>query len=1095
MEFANKITKLWVLMVLSLFCFSGYSYAQIRSFSGKITDFNQNPLPGVTVIIQGTQRGTSSDATGKFTLDIQSRDIIKLTLIGYKPQSFLVGDKKNYQTFILEPDATNIEQVVVIGYSSKPQAQLSSSTATVSAKRFIEASTTNDFNDLLQAKVPGVTVSNSTGAPGATANIIIRGAGSLSGSTQPLYVVDGIINDESNALPVNPNDIASITVLKDGAATGIYGSRAANGVILVTTKKGKAGRTQISYTGKIGFTDHLKGNVKLGSSQDVYNYQREAYTNRWNDDLASVTSTFQNDPTIVDKSPAAFDLYLKDNFYPNENDSTTLASFLNGVVPPNLLNYNTDWLGLLFKRGSISSHSLSLSSGNEKTSFYTSVNYFKEVGTVVPTEKQDLDFRLNLSHIFNPKWKIDIRVNGGFGKEIKDPSIPGYNGVLNGIYSYSPWDHPYNSDGTLRRGDEGGNDPWRNDFSKNVLYTNKYNHAFTNSGNVNADFVVEYKPTSWLKLSSSNRGSESSSIEEFRAESNTLDAGSTGGLLTQTQFKTYQFITSNLVSLNKSFGKNNVSGVLGIEFQSANNQFFTAGGNGLPDGTDILNNIVVASYVTGNSTKTILNSYFIQADYNYDNKYFLVGSARRDGSSVFGPQNQYGNYYSVGGSWLVSQENFLSNSKTINSLKLRLSYATLGNASISTIPFGSTFGGGGVNNPSPYFGGYSYGASTFPGYFSAFPPANIGYNNQASAYPYKQGNLDLAWESNRTINIGFDLGLWNRVTLNIDAYKKINSGLLQEIALQATSGYPSNTYNIGRIRNLGLEINLNSINLQKSDFTWETNFNISFNRNKVLNLASHNDVYPDPNVNYKADVVTSEGHDKYSFLLIKYRGVDPSTGNALYEKWTDQNGDFIISAANNGKDKVPTSITTTDDPNQATLQYFGGFYPKFNAGLTNEFRYKGLSFSFLIYSVYGNKTYNWAARYFWGGYDGSINTRGLLLDGISRWKKPGDLANAPKIEDGGGIVGNTSYSGSNNSRFLEDGSFIRLKNVSISYDLPSKFLSNYKISKLQVFIKGDNLLTGSKFLGFDPEADSESADVDQRYPTAKKIIFGITLNF
>ncbi len=1082
-----------VLIVFFTLFSSGIAFAQIvaqtRPFNGRVVDNNNNPLPGASITVKNSSRGTISNQDGKFNLMVQDNEVITLKLIGYKSQNLVITPKRINETFILESEANNLNQVVVVGYSSKNQSQLSSATTTITGSKLEGSSTSGDFNDLLQAKIAGVNVSNQSGAPGQSADIIIRGSGTLAGSHQPLYVVDGILNDENTGLPVNPNDIASVTVLKDGAATGIYGSRAANGVIVVTTKKGRVGRPQITYTGKLGFTKFLKGNIKLGSSKDVYNYQREAFTNRWRDDSTyEVNNFYQSNPN---GTLSALQDSLNANFYPNESGATNLNDFLNIQVPPSRLNYNTDWFKLLFKTGSINSQSISLSAGSEKTTFFTSANYYKEVGTIIPTQNEDVDFRLNVSHIFSPKLKLDIHVNGGFGKLINEPSQPFYNGVLNGIYTYSPWDFPYNPDGSLRRGDEPN---WLNDFQKNVLYPIAYNHDYTNTNNTNADFAIEYKPTPWLKLSSSNRGSRSGSLEEVRVESNTLDAGSTGGYLTQTNISAYQLITSNLATLNGNFGKHSLSGILGVEFQSAHNAYSTAGTANLPDGTNIINNGVNSYSSAGDFAQTYFNSYFSQIDYSYDSKYFGVASFRRDGSSVFGPNNKYGNFYSLGGSWLLNKESFLENSKAIDLLKLRLSYASVGNASIGTIPFGYN-GNNPINNPSPYFAGYSYGSTSFPGYSSAFPPANIGYNNQPSAYPYTFGNNNLTWEFNRTINVGIDLGIFKRLVLNVDAYNRINSKLLQSVQYQATTGIPGNIYNIGKIRNLGLELNLNSINIQKKEFTWETNFNITFNRNKVLNLYQHADVYQSPNVNYKGDLVTSEGHEQYSFLLIKYRGVDPQTGNALFEKWTDKDGNFISSAAQNGANVVPAQVSTTTDPNQATLEYFGGFFPKFNAGLFNEFKYKGIGLSFLLYGVYGNNVYNWASRYFWGGYDGTINTRGILLDGLSRWHKPGDIAQAPKIEDAGGIVGYNSYSGSNNSRYLENGSFLRLKNVSLSYDLPSGFLSKLKISKLQIFAKGDNLITISKFLGFDPESDYLTADVDQRYPTAKKIVFGINLIF
>ena len=1063
-----------LLLVISL----SVSIAQTHQFKGQVTDQTENPLPGATVLVTGSQKGTTTDATGHFLIDISPTDVLTVRSIGFKTQQIKPGMRPEL-TIRLEADARNLDQLVVVGYSSKSQSQLSSSVSSVSAKRLEGSSTSNDFNDLLQATSPGINVSNQSGQPGASANIVIRGAGTLSSSTQPLYVVDGILNDASNALPVNPNDIASITVLKDGAATGIYGSRAANGVIVITTKKGRAGKTVVTYTGKYGFTDHLKGNIKLGSSQDVYNYQTEAYTNRWNDDLNLVNTQFvQANPNAT---PAQVQQNLLANFYPYENNATNLKDFLSGTVPASRLKYNTDWLKLLMKRGYINSHSISVSGGSEKTTFFASANYFKESGTIIPTANETLDLRLNLSHSFSDRFKMDIRVNGGFGKMNKEPAQPGYTGVLNAIYSSFPWDHPYNTDGSLRRGDEGGSDPWLSDFRKNALYPIKYNYDNVRSSDVNADLVFEYHPLTWLKLSSSNRGSKSGNIEEIRVDSRTIDAGSTGGYLTDAYTASYQLITSNLATLTGIFGKHSLSGIVGAEFQTVNNSNFISGGNLIPDETYILNNAAVPYITGGYKSATAFNSYFSQADYNYDGKYFAVGSFRRDGSSVFGPSHKYGNFYSLGASWLLNKEKFLINSKTISLLKARFSYATVGNS--------------GLNSPSPYFGGYSYSSGSLPGYFGSGAPANIGYNNQPSAYPVKPTNNNLSWEVNKTINAGVDLGLFKRVTVNIDAYKRINSGLLQQVPFQATSGFTSNIINTGKVQNRGLELNLNSMNIQRKDFSWDMNFNITFNRNKVISLAGHNDVYQSANINYKQDLITSEGHDLYSFLLLNYRGVDPTTGNALFEQWQDNSGNVISTAANNGKVVKPAKITTTTDPSKATLEYFGGFFPKFNAGFYNEFKYKNFGFSFLIYSVYGNKTYNWAARYYWGGYDGTINTRGILLDGLSRWNKPGDHAQEPKNEASGGLANYSSYNGFNNSRFLENGSFIRLKNVTFSYDLPESLLSHVKISHAQVFVKGDNLLTKSKFLGFDPESDYLQADVDQRYPSSRKIVFGITLNF
>ncbi|GAB3932592.1 TonB-dependent receptor [Larkinella terrae] len=958
----------------------------VVTITGTVTDAKQSGgLPGVNVILKGTSIGTTTDKDGRYTISLpDATGTLVFSYIGFSRQEIPVEGRNRIDVQLVE-ETKALSEVVVVGYSSKQLSQLSSSVAVVTGKQLNDV-TSNNTTSLLQGKAPGIIVSNSSGDPNATPTIVVRGSSSITAGSGPLYVVDGIIGGNAN-----PNDVESITILKDAAATGLYGSRAANGVIIITTKSGKSGKTRVDFSATTGFNHATSGKFRVMDSQQLYDYEK--------------------------------------SFYPTDR--------FDKEVPVSVTQQNTNWRDLAFRTGLTQNYVLSLSGGSEKTRFYVAGNYYNEEGTLRHNGLKRYNLRTNVTHNINEKLSLNFKLNGRLSQQESDPAGPSGSSALYGVYNNIPWDNPYLADGTLKRGTEGG---WYGREQENFLHSWQYNLNQSNGVGLDGDLNLEYHILPNLTFSTYNRVSYGSTRSELYYDIRSK-TGKGLGRLANGFIDNLSLITSNRLRYEKNFGKHGLSALAVAEAEKNKLQNNSTTGEGFAPGLHVMNTASRILAATGSLDENSFSKGLVQLDYNYDNKYFAVGSYINESSSRFGANNRSGNFYTLGASWILSNERFLSLPSLVDLLKIRASYGVTGNAEIG-------------NYQS--LGLYSFATQ---------------YAGNSGAYPFQMDNKDLTWEKAKSLNVGLDVGLFKRLMLNLDVYNKTTDGLLLNVELPFTSGFNTVTRNVGSVRNRGLELNLTSVNLA-GRFRWETGFNIAFNRSKVLILDQGKDIR-------QGNLLISEGQQLYTWNMRKWMGVDPANGDPLWEKITTGSSGEQIR-------------TTTNSYSEATQQNLGSASPDFTGGLSNTLSYKGFTLFAFFNFVSGNQIYHTSRQLF--DSDGayySYNSM-VLADGWSRWEKPGDQATHPKP-----VFGGNKNSNQPSSRFLEDGSYIRLRNVSLSYQLPDLIAKKLRAEQVKFVISGDNLLTFSKFSGMDPEVvlGASGGISSIKYPISRKLLFGITLGF
>lgn len=961
---------------------------------GKVTD-KSGAVPGATISLKSDKGiGTSTDGMGNYSIKVPNDGILVFKSVGYKTQEIPVQGRTTINVKMEEED-NHLTEVVVVGYSSKKQSELSSSVTVINAEQ-LKGVASNDVMSMIQGKAPGVVVSTGSGDPTESPRVQIRGVSSINGGTAPLVVVDGnIVGAYGASNPTySPSDVESVTILKDAAATGLYGSRAGSGVIIITTKTGKAGATKIDFSSTVGFNKPSSGNFKLMNSQQLYDYQK----------------------TFTTPNPA-------------------------------VLNTNTNWWDLATQNGLTQNYTLSASGGTEKYKYYVGGSYYKEEGTVVANDKKAYSLRTNLSSQITNKLKLSVLLNTIYTKDNYYDGSTLRDGYLN-----LPFDPAFNVDGTPTDGRTTPN--WLGRDKENFLQALPYNFANGKSLNVNGDLNLDYNIVKNLTFASYNRVNFFNDFYVTYYDKRTKQGGANSGELYNTTSNSNRLLSSNRLKYENSFGEHHLS-VLGVgETEKFHTENATLNGKNLPAGRPVMSTASdIISNPGGGTDEYNFSKYLAQADYNYGGKYFAVASFVHENSSRFGSNKSGGDFYQMGASWILSNEDFLKNIKQISFLKLRASYGTTGNAEIGN------YASLGLYNIDS---GASYGGT--PG-----------------ASPSQKGNPDLTWEKQKTTNLGFDIGFWNRIDLSVDLYEKQSDALLFQVPLPSTDGYKYIFENVGALKNKGIEFSLSTKNLTGS-FKWETNYNMAFNQNRILKLTADKDA-----VSPASPQPQAIGHDIYDWKMPIWAGVDPNNGDPLWEK--------VITDADGKEYKA-----LTNNYAEATRQYTGtSASPKFTGGITNTFSFKGFSLSTFFNFVYGNEIYNVSRAYFdTDGVYESYNAM-VLKSGWSRWEKVGDVATHPKP-----VLGGNHDSNQLSSRYLEDGSYIRLRNVTLGYQLPASWLSKVKIASARIFVSGDNLWTGTKFSGVDPEASVNTTDANDvnsvpgnsrfKYPLSKKILFGVNIS-
>ncbi|MDR1938008.1 MAG: TonB-dependent receptor [Tannerellaceae bacterium] len=971
-----------------------------RVVTGTVVDTKGEPLIGAAVREKGTTNGVVTDLAGRYTITTAGPDaVVSFSSLGYVTQEINVAGKQQIDV-VMEEDVTEINEVIVVAYGTQKKSSVTGSIATLKADQLTTVTTPN-VNAMLQGKVAGVQVLNVSGKPGNTSNevaqIRIRGKGSLGSALDPLWVIDGVVSGIGAYL--NPNEIATISVLKDAAATALYGSRATNGVIIVTTKMGNQGENRVEISAKTGVAQQDLGKFRLMNSQELYDYTTS---------MGSLE-----------------------------------AAGLDGWLTEDLLKHNTDWFGIATQNALSQNYTVSYTTGKEKTRSFLMADYYTEEGTVKGYDYTRYSLRSNNDYRVNDKLTIKTKFSGSFYKNFSQQHDE------RAAMLYLPWDVPYNEDGTTRTGKEAD---WHGRDASNYLYNLPYEWSRGKAFGVTANVGFDYKFTDWLIFESNNNIGYRYTLDESYTDPNALGANEYGGSISaKNGFYTTRY-TNQLLRFLKTFnGKHDISAFLGYEFSDSRSETNESTGRGIPSGSEILGVAANPYEVKGGINEWAVQSAFFNANYTYNNRYMAQFSYRLDGSSRFGKNNRYGSFFTFGAGWAIHEESFLQDISWINRMKLRASYGSIGN-----VP-DSNYG---------YLSVYSIGTQ---------------YNGIPSAFPSRLGNPNLSWEKCYETNIALETRLFDRLNVEIEWYNKNTSDLLYNVQLSSVTGYSTQWQNVGAVLNRGVEITLSPDIVRTKDFTWTADLNIGVNKGVVKELYEGNTQIMGGDMS--AQKIREEGTAIDTWYVREWAGVDVYTGVPLWYIYNkDADGNF------------DGTRTLTSDYSKATRINKGTSNPKFSGGLITSASYKNFTLSAGFSFVYGNMIHNGARQFY--DNDGAYPTFNSmkLKDGWVRWKQPGDIATHPQP-----IAGGNHDSSKPSSRYLEDGSFLKMNNLSLTYSLPSQLLSKANIKGLDITLSGEKLFTVTKFSGPDPEVgagvDNGNLGEGMYYPTPRRFSLGLNLTF
>jgi TonB-linked SusC/RagA family outer membrane protein len=958
--------------------------AQNITVTGKVTDaLTGAPLSGVTISLNAKGLGvTKADGTYSVVVPPSAKKLT-LSYVGYDDQQITVGSTS--QNIKLVPGEKSLNEVVVTGYQALQKRQVTGAIATVKGETF-KNTPIGSFDQMLQGQASGALIQANSGQPGAAARVVIRGVGSVNGTTEPLYILDGVQISAGNFASINPNDFESISLLKDASTTAQYGSRGANGVIVITSKQGKSGKTKFEYNAQYGQSRFPENKLEVMNTNQKLDYE------------------------IARGNPYGF-------------TSTDLDS---------LRKINTNWQDEITQTGITNSHQLSASGGNDKTSFFVSGAMFNQTGTVKNTGLKRYSGRMNLTHSANQNLKFGLNSYVGWSNyQNTTEANSGIASPLNAIRWGNPYERPFTPTGGYQQFLSGQPNPVQdmNETNRGTKEMKIIASAFLESKlpfvldglSFRTQWGVDYED--WDQTTLFTRFS-------------VVGQGQLGGngVYAKTSRKLTRYTGTTSLNYAKKIGDHDFS--VGAYNEFVNRIFSSFGYNGygltgnFQNGAGITNNsLTYIPSVSESKTENALISFFGIGSYSFKNKYFLNTSVRRDGSSRFGANNRFATFFTVGAGWMISDEDFFKNVNFVETLKLSTSYGTVGNQE-----------GIGDFASRELFGRATYSGVVGPG-ITQLP------------------NQDLTWEEREKFNVGINATfLKGRITLGVDFYNDNTNQLFLNQQLSRTTGFTSLNTNIGRVQNRGWEFTLNTENIKAGDFRWTTNINFTVNRNKVLELTPTT-----PPIGITGGTTIQRiGYPLNSNFLVKYEGVNPANGNAIYRR--------------------PDGALTELYDDVKDRQIFGTRDAPFFGGFTNKFTYKSVELSVFFSYLFGNLVYNndranvENPSYF---YDN------MWVEVAKEWRKPGDITTIPRA--------NQTFR-SSTTRFLEDGSFLRLRNLQLAYNVAPSVAKKLSISSARFFLMGENLWTGSKFLGFDPELSS-GVLTGAQYPALRTFTLGLSVGF
>ncbi|WP_298947912.1 TonB-dependent receptor [uncultured Polaribacter sp.] len=1012
----NGILTLLLALVVQI------SFAQEKTISGTVSD-DSGSLPGVSVIVKGTTKGTETDFNGKYTIKVKAGDILSFSYIGYKKEERKISDS-NQINVVLKADNTILDEIVVVAYGTQTKESIVGSVAVV-ANDVIEKQQVVSVTNALQGTVPGVNIVSAGGQPGDNPTIRIRGVGSINADASPLIILDGTPYN-GNINSISPDQIESMNVLKDASSTALYGSRGANGVILINTKKGKLNSaTKITFRTSTGFANQAVEQHALLNTDDQMRYTWEAMKN---------SEVYVNGATAAAAAQTATDNLISGFGYNPYGPSVPNPVDINGNLVTSNKLWETNWRDLLFNDAAIrNEHGLTASGGSESSTYFFSVNYLDQEGSISESDFERITTRLNITSKVKDWLQLGFNSSYSTSKQ-NNPTQSGtsYQSAVQWTTSVSSVYPLYRRDvdGVIIPDNFGnpiydyGNNSsqllngTRAVFEGENAYGSLFNYVNLNTrDNIQANGNVQINFTDYLNFKTTV-GFEKVLYDSFGYVHNEFGyAANVGGRVSQTRNITSTLNIINALNFDKTFGEaHNVSASLIHEAYKLKIEGFDAQGVGFLPNVKVLNGSTTPEGVGGFLNEERLESYLARASYNYDNKYFIEGSYRRDGSTRFSEETRFGDFFSVGGSWIVSKENFLSDNSILNYLKLKASYGELGN---------------------------NRGIGYFP-YLSLF---NTGWNELTNTGVVLGSVSDplLSWEKTSSANVGLDFGLFNnRISGSVEYFSKESIDLLYDQPLPGSTGNTSITTNVGAIKNSGIEVNLNTINISSGDFEWSSNFNISFVKNEITELTQESFI--------NGTKRWKEGTSLYEFFIREYRGVDPATGEAL---WSIDELDATTGEPTGNK------LTTNDYAVATRYQSGKESLPDFQGGITNTFKYGNFDLNILMNFSVGAYVYDSTYAALMSGFE-QVG-RAASVDVVNRWQNPGDITDIPRLQNSQNDFNATS------TRFLFKNDFLRVKALTLGYTLPTNIAGNIGLNRLRVYFQGDNLATFQSHKGIDPE--------------------------
>ena len=1008
-------------LICSLLFFAHAILGQ-QKVSGTVIDLgDSSPLPGVNILVEGEEHlGTMTDIDGTFSMIVpQDAKAVTFKYIGYKQKSVNVEECKE-AIVSLSVSATQLDEIFVIGYGTQVRSDLTSNVSKIE-EQDIGGIPVSSIESVIQGRAAGVFVTNESGKVGFNSDLRIRGTSSINASVQPLYVLDGVVVNSqdqilSNNARLNPladinfNDVESIDILKDASAAAIYGTRGANGVIIITTKKGRENETSIELDMNYGVSRPTIKRQWLNGPQ---------YLELWDEAFTNVAD--ENGLLFGQSAENWKDRWLEG--WRNNND--------------------TNWEDLIYKSNAGQKQvQLNVSGGNESTTFYISGGYTDQTSIVILNDFERLSGRLNLTHQVNNH--LDLGMNMSLSRTVlEEPPVDWDFASPGGLIAQSPLQPLYDPD------------------QPNEIFANTfYFHAWNYVDNVDWQSVslrnigsayLNWSPLAGLTIHTDfGMDNFNNDVERFYSSKVARNTGQPNGWKRTWLSNALHYSTTTYANFKLEKSKHKIDATLGMSYEDHHEEFLALAGVNFPN--DDFQNITSAGEITlgreGESGFSVL-SYFGRINYNFNRKYLLSLSARIDGDSRFGQDHRYGLFPAISSGWVISEEPFFKEISSLSYLKLRGSWGLTGNSPIRHFPALGLFEGG-------------------------------RYGDQSAIVQTQIPNPDLRWEKTNQLNIGIDFGLIeDRISGQIDYYVKNSNNLLLNTNIPATTGFASQFRNFGKLKNEGVELMLSSYNLM-GKFKWKTDINFSKNRNTVIDIGGQFIEADNNNVSISRVV---EGHPIGVFFAPEFAGVDPANGDALfYRNTTMENGQQDRSTTNNYSEAQAVVI---GDPN-----------PDFIYGISNTFSWKNLELRIFFQGVQGNDSFNGAGRFQMDGF-GWFDNQDIRM--LNRWQQPGDQTDIPQLRFLQGSF--------DSSRFIENASYLRLKNLSLNYHLPFHIIEKLGLKRLSVYFTGQNLMTFTSYKSGDPEvntdikdylADNPSVIIGENFftpPQAKTYLFGLKAAF